>query len=159
MIVVRWASIWNVLYYGCRNKKSSSSISSATAHHKLSSFRGAAESRRCVRILASQKHQLQWLIAWYMSQLLQSQHQRVNFEVFVFLCVPKFVFAYTLHHRVTCYGSKYTDGRGKTLGLHIDCLVYDCCNSSALVIDSLQSCAKPSIWRCTYYGNRHLCFV
>ena len=34
------------------------------------------------------------------------------------------------------------------LGLHVDGLVQDCCNSSALAVELLQSYAKPSM--CTF---------
>ena len=44
---------------------------------------------------------------------------------------------------------RYSRGLGLTQwsqGLHIDGLVQDCSNSSALTMELLQPCSKPSIW-------------
>ena len=38
---------------------------------------------------------------------------------------------------------------------HIDGLVQDCCNSSALTVELLQSSTKPSIWRCKRHFQKH----
>ena len=43
--------------------------------------------------------------------------------------------------------------------LYIDSLVQDCCNSSALAMELLQSCTKPSIWKIFGFWKKSWSYV
>ena len=75
---------------------------------------------------------------------------------FIAKCVLHFSFQNSIHH---CYIGKSTE---QGTMAHIDVLVQDCSISSALAMEILQFCTKPSIWWSTtmdHWISKDICSI